>query len=307
MNPTVRSHFPLIAAPPTPFDPDGSLRLESVEAQAARLVTDGVDGAFIGGTTGESHSLTLAEREQLAVRWVEVVRGTRLRLIVHAGSNCLEDARRLAAHAVAIGASGVAAIAPSYFKPADVETMVDCCADVAAAAPSIPFYYYELPAMTGIHLPSDAVLKLAAERIPNLAGIKFSNGDMAMLQRCVAVAGTRLEVLFGCDEMLMAAIALGATGAVGSTYNLAARGYRRMMEAMARGDLDVARREQLLSVRMVEVLGHRGFLPSLKALMALVGIEVGSARLPLRALAREEISGLKLELEQSGVMEWLGR
>lgn len=307
MNSTVRPHFPLIAAPPTPFAADGSLRLRAVEAQVARLVADGVDGAFVGGTTGESHSLTTDEREQLATRWAEVTRGTGLRLIVHAGANCLADARRLAAHAARIGASGVAAIAPSYFKPADVDTLVACCAEVAAAAPGIPFHYYELPGLTGIHLPSHELMKQAAERIPNFAGIKFSNGDLVMLQRCVAVAGSRLEVLFGCDEQLLAALALGATGAVGSTYNVAARAYHRMIAAAGRGDLASARDEQLLAVRLVDVLAHRGFLSSLKALMAFEGLDVGPTRLPLKGLDNRELSELKAELETAGVMDWLRR
>src|SRR5689334_4821596 len=105
----------LIAATHTPFHSDGSLNLAVVEAQAAHLLQHGITAAFIGGTTGESHSLTLDERRALAERWIEVTRGTKLKVIVHVGGNCLADARALATQAQKIGAAAISALAPSYF------------------------------------------------------------------------------------------------------------------------------------------------------------------------------------------------
>ena len=83
----------LVAATHTPFTPDGSLNLPIVETQAAHLLQNGLTTAFIGGSTGESQSLSLEERLQLAQRWFEVARGTPLQVVVHVGSNCLSDAR----------------------------------------------------------------------------------------------------------------------------------------------------------------------------------------------------------------------
>src|SRR5690554_5719942 len=88
----------LIAAPFTPFHADGQLNLRMIERQAAHLIASGVSGAFICGTTGESASLTIAERKLIAQRWVEVA-GRELAIIVHTGHNCLADSRELAAHA----------------------------------------------------------------------------------------------------------------------------------------------------------------------------------------------------------------
>jgi N-acetylneuraminate lyase len=95
---TIRLHG-LVAATHTPFHADGRLNLDAVEQQAAHLQRNGVDTVFIGGSTGESHSLSVAERLALAERWSGVVRGSALRLVVHVGSNCLADARALAAQA----------------------------------------------------------------------------------------------------------------------------------------------------------------------------------------------------------------
>ena len=101
----------LVAATHTPFKEDGSLNLSAVESQAEQLTRYGISTAFICGSTGECHSLTLDERRRLAVRWMEVVRGSDLRVIVHVGSNCLPDARELAAQAEALGALAIAALA----------------------------------------------------------------------------------------------------------------------------------------------------------------------------------------------------
>src|SRR5262245_10690946 len=91
--------FPLIAAPPTPFLPTGEVGRSAVERQVGRLIETGVAGAFVCGTTGEGMSMTTDERGQLAARWCAVAKGTPLRVIVHVGSNCLADAKALAAHA----------------------------------------------------------------------------------------------------------------------------------------------------------------------------------------------------------------
>jgi len=175
----------LVAAVHSPFRTDGSLHLDAVEAQAAHLLSHGIRVAFVGGSTGECHSLSLEERSQLARRWVEVARGTALGVVVHVGSNCLADARSLAAQAEGLGAAAVAALSPSYFKPRDLDTLVACCADIAAAAPRTPFYFYDIPVLTGVSLPMPDFLERAASRIPTLAGLKFTSPDLLAYQLCL--------------------------------------------------------------------------------------------------------------------------
>jgi len=295
----------LIAAPHTPFAADGSLHLAIVEKQAAHLLAHGVTAAFIGGTTGETHSLTLDERRALAQRWTEVARGTPLRIIVHAGSNCLADARVLAAQAQQLKATAIAAMAPSYFKPRNVDTLVDCMAEIASAAPALPFYYYEIPSFTGVALSPSEFLAMGAQRIPNLAGLKFTSNNLMEYQLCLRAAGGSLDVAFGFDEMLLAALALGARGAVGSTYNFAAPIYHRLIAAFQRGDLDTARREQFRSVQMIQALVRHGFMGAAKAVMAMLGVNVGPARLPNASLTTEQAATLRTDLEQIGFFDWI--
>lgn len=297
----------LVAATHTPFHADGSLNLVVVEKQAAHLSATGVKFAFICGSTGESHSLTVDERRALAVRWMEVTRGSALKVIVHVGTNCLADARTLAVHAQSLGAAAVSALAPSYFKPRSIPALVDCCADIAGACPELPFFYYDIPALTGFTLPMPEFLAAARDRIPNLAGIKFTNADLMMFQQTLRFDSGAFSVPWGCDEYLLAALALGATGAVGSSYNFAAPVYHRVIAAFERGDFKAARDAQFQSVQLIALLASRGYMGAAKATMKMLGVDVGPARLPNTSLNTEQQTALRADLEQLGFFGWVAK
>lgn len=295
----------LVAATHTPFHSDGSLNLAIVEKQAAHLINNRVLAAFIGGTTGESSSLTLAERQALTTRWSEVLRGSPLRLIVHVGSNCVEDARTLAAQAQELGASGVAALAPCYFKPANAGVLVDTMAEIAAAAPSLPFYYYEIPVLTSLQISPSEFLARAADRIPNLAGIKFTSNNLMEYQLCRNFRDQAFDIPYGFDEILLSALALGAKGAVGSSFNFAAPIYNRVIAAFERGDLETARAEQLRSVQVIQKLASYGYMGAAKATMKMLGVDVGPARLPNTSLSELQAVQLHRELTELGFFDWI--
>ena len=295
----------LIAATHTPFDASGELNLAIVERQAAHLVENRIEAAFIGGTTGESHSLALEERRRLAQRWCEVARGAPLRVVVHVGSNCLVDAKELAGQAARLGAPAIAALAPSYFRPPDVSGLIEWCAAVASAAPDTPFYFYDIPVMTHVTFSMPDFLDQAAGRIPTLAGIKFSNYDLLTYQFCLHHNGGAFDIPWGVDEFLLAALALGARGAVGSTYNFAAPIYHRLRDAFERGDINAARREQFRSAQLVKLLARYGYMASAKAVMKMVGVDVGPARLPHSSLTPDQITKLRKDLEKLGFFDWI--
>jgi N-acetylneuraminate lyase len=295
----------LVAATHTPFDADGRLNLTAVEKQAEYLLGTGVNAVFVGGSTGESHSLTVDERLALARRWAEVARGSQLCLVVHVGSNCLADARALAAQAQTLGAAAISALAPSYFRPKSLGALVACCAEIAAAAPALPFYFYDVPALTGVQFSMPEFLAVAPGRIPTLAGIKFTNADLMAYQRCLHAEGGRFDVPWGVDEYLLAALALGAVGGVGSSFNFAAPIYHRLMAAFSQGDLAAARAEQYRSVQLIDLLSGLGYLAAAKAVMGLLGIDVGPARLPNANLTAEQRARLQTSLERLGFFDWV--
>lgn len=295
----------LVPATHTPFHTDGQLNLAVVEKQAQHLHAQGIAAVFIGGSTGESHSLTVEERLALAQRWSEVVQGTKLRLVVHVGSNCLADARTMAAQAQTIGAAAIAAQAPSYFKPKSLDDLIACCTEIASAAPATPFYFYDIPILTGVHFPMPEFLARASARISTLAGIKFTNPDLMAYQNCLHAQQGRFDMPWGMDEYLLAALAVGAVGAVGSSYNFAAPVYQRLIAAFERGDLPAARAEQYRGVRLIELLAGFGFIGAAKAVMGFLGVEVGPARLPNTNPTMEQRAKLRASLEQLGFFDWI--
>ncbi len=296
----------LVAAPFTAFHADGSLHLDKIEYQAESLFLSGVGGAFVCGTTGESLSLTVAERMAVAERWAAAAPDG-LAVIIHVGHPCTEDAKALAAHAQKIGAWAIGAMAPCFFRPAGVDDLVAWCAEVAAAAPELPFYYYHIPSMTGVSFPAADVLERGAGCIPTLAGAKFTYENLMDYQRCLALRDGRFDMLFGRDEILLSALVLGAKGAVGTTYNFAAPAYRRVIEAFERGDLAAARAEQLRAVEMIQTLLRHGGLPAFKAVMKMIRVDCGPVRPPLRDLTLEERHHLHQDLERIGFFDYCSR
>lgn len=296
----------LVAATHSPFQADGSLNLTIIERQAEHLVTQRLEVAFINGSTGESHSLTFEERRQLAQRWLDVTRNLPLKVIVHVGSNCLSDARGLAAHAERIGALAIAALAPCYFRPRSLADLVAWCAEIAAAAPNTPFYFYDIPALTGVNFCMKSFLAQAADRIPTLNGIKFTNTDLMSYQQCLAEDDGAFDIPWGVDESLLGALAVGAKGGVGSSYNFAAPVYQRLLAAFQRGDTEAAQQEQLHSVQLIDLLAGYGYLGAAKAVMKMLGVDVGPARMPNSNPSSEQLAKLRTELEKLGFFDWIG-
>ncbi len=295
----------LVTATHTPFHADGSLHLDVVEKQAAFLLSKQVTTVFIGGSTGESHSLTFDERHLLTKCWMAVTKGTAMRVVVHVGSNCLADAKALAEQAEDLGAAAIAALTPMYFKPKNVEVLVETMAHIAAAAGETPFYHYDIPSMTGVNLSMPEFLKQARDRIPTLAGIKFTNPDLMAYQYCLRADHGAWDVPFGCDEHMLGALAMGAKGAVGSGFNFAAPIYTRLLAAFAKNDFAAAREEQFRGVQIISLLASYGYMGAAKAVMAMLGVDVGPARLPNATLSAPQKDRLHGELEAMGFFEWV--
>ncbi len=293
----------LIAAPPTPMHADGSVSPGMIEGQCRALAEAGVRGAFVCGTTGEGLSLTVPERMQVAEAWVTAA-GEDLAVIVHAGHLSLAEGRALAAHAQRIGADAVAAMGPCFFKPDTVGDLVEFCAELASAAPELPFYYYHIPAVSGVLFPMIEFLQCASGRIPTLAGMKYTHEDLMDFGRCLRFQGGRHNMLFGRDEILLCALALGARGAVGTTYNFAAPLYLRIMRAFEAGDMATAREDQARAMEMVAVLRTFGVTIAAKEAMKLTGLDCGPVRPPLRDLTGAESARLRDELDRAGFFDY---
>lgn len=294
----------LIAATFCGFRADGSINLEVIPVLVEKLIADGVKGIFICGTNGEGPNLTIEERKQIAEAYIKAVRG-RVLVFVHVGHTAVAESKKLAAHAAAIGADAISSVAAFYFKPSSVENLVDCMAAIASAAPSLPFYYYHIPVLTGITIDMTAFLALAEERIPNLAGIKYTAATIHEYQSCLNYKQGKYDILFGYDELLLPALAVGARGAIGSTYTFATPLYLKVMEAYFANKPEEARRWQLVAVEMIRWFAQYPSIPAQRAIMELLGYELGDCRLPLTPLTAAQKQNLQSGLDKLGFFKEL--
>lgn len=279
----------LFAAVHTPFNRGGRLYSARVADQFALLAESGVEGVFLCGTAGEGSSLTTAERRTNLETWVGVTEGA-MPLIAHVGHNSVLEAERLARHAAGAGATAIAAMAPSYHRPETLEDLIQFLAPIAAAAPDLPFLYYDAPELNGVSFATDQVLKWGKMRIPNLTGVKFTSSDLLTFQRCLDLED--FDVLLGYEELLLPALAAGCRGTIGVTVNFAAPVYRRVVEAFQRGDMERARAEQRKAAALATVLREHGVVRASKAIMSMLGVECGDVRSPLRVVESREFREL---------------
>ena len=300
----MQNHYTgLIAAAFTPMHEDGSLNLAQVAPIVDYLVRIQISGLYVCGSTGEGPSLSSEERRATAAAYVEAAAG-KLPVIIQVGHNSLAEASALARHAEKIGADAISTLPPLYYKLKSLETLIDCLNEISSAAPILPLFYYHIPSLTGMDFDMLEFLRLACKRLPNLAGIKYSNPAINEYQACLKFENERFNILFGCDEMLLAALSVGAKGAVGSTYNFAGPVYQRLIKAFRQGNLSEAQKCQALSVEMVRILYRYGGQSALKAFMKLIGLDCGPNRLPLETLTSKELQAMKKELELIGFFDW---
>jgi N-acetylneuraminate lyase len=287
----------------TPMEPDGSLNLEMVAPIVEQLIADNATALYVCGSTGEGPSLTSEERMSVASKYVEMAAG-RIPVIVQVGHNSLYKARELAAHAQEIGADAISAVPPMYFKPKSVDILLACLAEITSGAPNLPFYYYHIPSKAGVEINVVDFLRKSPEHIPSLAGVKYSTFTLFEFQACLELDRGRYNMLFGSDEMLLAGLATGAKGAIGTTYCFATPLYRKVIKAFERGNMDEARYFQSCSVKLVETLGRYDIRAAFKGMMSVIGLDCGPQRLPQLSLSKQELVSLKNDMENIGFFDW---
>jgi N-acetylneuraminate lyase len=287
----------LIAAPYAPFDENGVLNPEAIPDYYAFLKSNGVTGAFINGSTGEGVSLTMTEKKIVAEAWAECVRDDNdFKVMPLLGGTCIDDCIELALHAQRLGLFAVSITAPYYFKPANVEALAAICMRIGEVIPQMPVYYYHIPVLNGVGFNMIDLLKALDDRMPNFAGVKYTHEDFMDYQSCINFKEGKYDMLWGRDENMLAALAVGAKGAVGSTFNYAAPLYHQLILAFDHHDLILASRLQQKAIDMIRLLGKYGGITVGKSFMRLVGFDFGGFRLPLQNMTPEQFENFKLDV-----------
>jgi 4-hydroxy-2-oxoglutarate aldolase len=291
---------------PTPFDAQGEIAPSQLAANLGRLAAAALSGFIILGSNGEYVYLDEAEKRALFEAARQAIPADRL-FIAGTGAESTRLALRLTLAAAEAGADAAIVITPAYYKPAmGHEAQVSHFTSLADASP-IPLILYNMPAYTGLDLAAGTVLKLAEH--PNIIGLKESSGNVVKIgEICREVSARSLDfaVLAGSASFLQAAVAVGASGGVVATANVApehcievyhlAKGDRPDQPAQAARDLQ--HRILPLNAAVTTRFGVAG----LKYAMEKVRLYGGAVRpplLPLTAQGRAEIDRILLELEQT--------
>lgn len=267
----------IVTAMVTPFDAEGAVDLDVTQWLARWLVEQGNEGLVVCGTTGESPTLSDAEKLSIFAAVVEAVD-----VPVIAGTVGPDTAHsvHLTRQAAQLGVAGILAICPYYNRPS--QAGIEAHLRAVAAASELPNLLYDIPVRTGRKISSDVILRLAHE-VPNVVGVKDAAGNPGATAAVAAQAPAHFEVYSGDDAMTLPLLAIGAVGVVGVATHWTAPDHVEMFDRWQAGDHAGARQ---VNARMLESFAFEtgdaapNPVPS-KAMLRTLGLSVGECRLPM--------------------------
>jgi N-acetylneuraminate lyase len=268
----------------TPTAPEGRPDLKTCVRLVELFARQRLGGIYLLGSTGGWPLFTMGERKAIT-ETVVAASARRLPVIVHVGAVSTDDAVELAEHAARIGADAVSAVGPIYY-PASADGVFEYYRRIASAT-ELPFFAYYLSGVNQLPLvPDEYVERLLS--VPHIAGMKITDRDLYPFGRIHSLAGEKLQLLSGADEVMCHAVLSGAVGAIGSFYNLWGPACAAARAATVSGDIAAGRGFMLrFQSSIAEVLASGGMWSFLRAAMRVkYDIDVGMPRPPLGAMDR---------------------
>ncbi|MEA2486949.1 MAG: 4-hydroxy-tetrahydrodipicolinate synthase [Actinomycetota bacterium] len=286
----------------TPFDERSDLDLDAARSLASHLIDHGSDGLIVCGTTGESPTLTHAEKISLFKAIVDEV-GGRATIIAGTGTYNTKESIELSKEAAALGVDACLLVTPYYSKPPQNGLLAHFTA--IADAIEIPAVIYDIPGRTGRRVERTTMVQLAAhDRIVAVKDAVGDAGETAQLRADLDAAGYRdFEIYSGDDGLLLPHIAAGAVGIVSVCSHLVGPQIKQIFEAWGDGKVDEATRIYIeLLPLMSVIMGLTASPIPVKAAAEMIGLRVGKPRLPLVEATDEEKAVIRSSLEKSGLL-----
>ena len=274
----------------TPMHADGSVNFNALGLLIERLISQGVNGFYVDGSTGEAFLLTPEERREV-IRAAARFTAGRVTLIAQIGCVSTAQAIELARFAESCGYNAVSSVAPFYYKFSFPE-IKKYYFDIADAV-DIPMVIYNIPLFSGVSLSADQMSEFLSD--PRFLGVKHTSTDLFALRQFKTAFPDKI-VFNGFDETFLAGLSMGADGAIGSTYNFMADRFIRIYNAFRAGDIRTAMEEQATADRIIAVLCRCGVMRAEKAILTKTGIPAGAPRPPFIDLTDEEKEAMFAEL-----------
>jgi N-acetylneuraminate lyase len=276
------------------YDKDNSISEEATKKLARFYSDKGVQGLYVGGSSGEGFLLTVEERKKMLEAVMEEV-GKELKIIVHVGAAATRDSVELAKHAEKVGAHALSAVPNVYYKIPERSIELHWKSIMESA--DLPFIIYNIPQTTGYDLSSNLLKRMLS--YPRIVGIKNSSMSTYDIQKFKAIGGQDFIVFNGPDEQYISGRIMGADAGIGGTYGVMPELFLKAEEYFSQGNIEKA---QEVQYAINEIIGDLLSFPSLygaaKEILKLRGIDIGTTRLPLEPITEGELPGIKLLYEK---------
>ena len=266
------------------YNADGGIDAEAVRKLTRWFIEKGVQGVYVGGSSGECIYQSVAERKLVLENVMAEGKGE-LTVIAHVACNNTADSRELAAHAESLGVDAIAAIPPIYFK-LPPHAIAKYWNDISDAAPNTDFVIYNIPQLAGVSLSVPLLNEM--QKNPRVIGVKNSSMPVQDIQMWLDEGAL---VFNGPDEQLISGLVMGACGGIGGTYGAMPELYTKLYALVKSGDLATAQKLQNECCRIIYKLcsGHGNMYGMIKEVLRInYGINCGSVRAPLAEMIESD-------------------
>ena len=265
------------------YDESGDINGDATEALAEHLISKGVKGLYVSGSSGECIYQSVEERKKTLEHVMRVARG-RVTVIAHVAANSTRDSMELARHAESLGVDAIAAIPPIYFRLPD-HAIAKYWNDISSAAPNTDFIIYNIPQLAGVALTKPCLAEMLKN--PRVIGVKNSSMPTMDIQIFKSMGGEGFVVFNGPDEQLVSGLAIGADGGIGGTYGVMPEVYIRIKELLDRGLVrEAAVIQDKANAIIYEMCSAHGNLYAVmkEIIKRRYGLDLGGVRSPLANL-----------------------
>ncbi|MDD5760254.1 MAG: 4-hydroxy-tetrahydrodipicolinate synthase [Desulfobulbaceae bacterium] len=281
----------------TPFI-DGNVDEQGLKDLIEFQIQNGTSGIVPCGTTGESATLSHEEHHRVVELTIKTVNG-RVPVLAGTGSNSTSETIELTRHAKAAGADGALIITPYYNRPSP-EGLYQHFKTVAQAV-DIPIILYNVPSRTGVNMMPETVARCAA--IKNIVGIKEATANLCQISEVIRLCPKEFVVMSGDDFTALPTIAIGGTGVISVTSNVAPRDMAAIIDLALAGEYEKAKEAHyklfpIMSAMFLEC----NPVPAKKSLELMGKIKSGAPRLPLGEITPANLTKLKTELSAYGLI-----
>lgn len=284
----------VMAALLTPFDGQQKLDKESLRRLVRFNLRQGVDGLYVGGSTGEAFVQSGTERQEVLEIVAEEAKG-KMTLIAHVGCVSTLESQQLARAAVGYGYDAVSAVTPFYY-PFSFEEHCAHYQAIIESADGLPMVVYNIPALSSVKLTLDQINTLVT--LPGVGALKQTSGDLFQMEQ-IRRAHPDLVLYNGYDEIFASGLLAGADGGIGSTYNIMGWRYQGMVAALKVGDVAKAQQLQCECNKVIDLLIKTGVFRGLKTVLHYMDVvSVPLCRKPFAPVDEKFLPELKALAQQ---------